>query len=120
MVPDDEAPPIIAINPHKLIIETKPPPLDRGVFTASGQTIPAGTLIEESPVLVINQTEWDDHACKTVLEHYAFIWGKQGKMALALGMGESLDSSLWTPLPYFFSNASSMLPPHVPYRYRRN
>jgi hypothetical protein len=88
MVPSVESLPILALNPLQLIVETKPPPLDRGVFTTSTQ-ITSGTIIEESPVLVFGKEEWEENGRKTLLDHYAFVWGKQGKMAVALGMGSS-------------------------------
>lgn len=77
------------LNPLHLVIQTFPPPLDRGVYTGPQQSIPVGTLIEESPVLIFTQEEWLQNGRHTVLQHYTFVWGKTGKMAIALGMGES-------------------------------
>jgi hypothetical protein len=91
---DDPAPPPLALNPLRLQVQTSPPPVDRGVYTSATQTIPAGTLVEQSPVLVFSKDEWLDKAQHTLLQHYTFVWGKKGDMALALGMGESARSTL--------------------------
>lgn len=84
---DDSVPPPLALNPLHLQVQTSPPPVDRGVYTSSTQTIPAGTLVEQSPVLVFSKDEWEHKARHTLLQHYTFVWGKKGDMALALGMG---------------------------------
>ena len=55
----------------------------RGVFTT--ETIPAHTVIEISPVLVLNAEERVDVE-KTSLYNYIFEWGEEGKNAcVALG-----------------------------------
>ena len=56
----------------------------RGVFAPSD--IPAGTIIEESPVLVLSR---DEYAAveKSVVGHYGFCWSNSG-MAIGLGLGE--------------------------------
>lgn len=85
-----------ALNPHSLQLTTRPPPTYRGVFTSPLQTLPAGTLIETAPVLVIPAHEWE-FGKKTALDHYAFVWGRRGDMAVAFGLGVfpcSLSSSL--------------------------
>lgn len=85
-----------ALNPHSLQLTTRPPPTYRGVFTSPLQTLPAGTLIETAPVLVIPAHEWE-FGKKTALDHYAFVWGRRGDMAVAFGLGAfpfSLSSSL--------------------------
>ena len=62
----------------------------RGVFAT--KEIPAGTLLEVSPVLVFPAKEYEQHGRHTQLDSYTFIWNKEssGKsdMALALGLGE--------------------------------
>lgn len=80
-------PPPNLLNPLALQIETLPLPYDRGVYTTAEQTLRPGTVVEESPVLVLSKEEWD-LGRKTVLDHYCFVWGKTGKMAVALGMGQ--------------------------------
>ena len=58
----------------------------RGVF--AHQTIKAGTLIEESPVLVLTKSEWESGRMnETILGEYGFCWSNGG-MALGLGLGE--------------------------------
>ena len=47
--------------------------------------IPRGTLIEESPLLVLSGEEWRG-ADETVLHHYAFGWGPRNKGAV-IGLG---------------------------------
>ena len=49
--------------------------------------IPAQTLVDISPVLLFNATEYEAHGRHTVLDHYTFVW-RDGRMALALGLGE--------------------------------
>lgn len=84
----DTLPPPFVINPLSLSIVTAPPPLSRGVFTSPTQpTLAVGQLVEESPVLVLDKQEWETHGRMTVLDNYAFVWGRRGNMALALGMG---------------------------------
>lgn len=54
-----------------------------GVFTK--EAIPAGTKIEESPVLVMSKKQ-SDLVDKTVLKDYVFLWGeRQVKSCIALG-----------------------------------
>jgi len=50
----------------------------RGVFAA--EPIPANTIIEISPVLVLSAAE-RKHAEKTELFNYLFEWGNKGKKA---------------------------------------
>lgn len=45
-------------------------------------------MIEISPVLLFNKQEYDDHGKHTLLDHYTFSC-KDGRMALALGLGPS-------------------------------
>jgi SET domain-containing protein len=55
--------------------------MGRGVFTS--EDIPAGTLIEIAPVIVMNATD-RPHLDKTLLHDYIFEWGKD-KCCMALG-----------------------------------
>ena len=76
----------LAVNPLNLHLRTTPD-RGRGVFTR--HSIPTGTLIEESPVLLLSKTEWDDGALdKTTLGSYGFCW-THGGMAIGLGLGTS-------------------------------
>jgi tRNA-specific adenosine deaminase 3 len=57
----------------------------RGVFAPID--IPAGTILEESPVLILTQAEWEDGKLDDgVLGGYAFNWSNGG-MAIGLGIG---------------------------------
>jgi hypothetical protein len=59
----------------------------RGVFASSD--IPAGTILEESPILVLTRAEWDEGRLDDgVLGGYAFNWSNGG-MAIGLGIGQS-------------------------------
>lgn len=75
------------LNPHGLLLVTRPPPTYRGVFTGPSQTLAAGTVIETAPVLVLGREEWRAHGRRTALDHYAFVWGRSGSMAVAFGIG---------------------------------
>jgi len=56
----------------------------RGVFTM--ERIPAGTIIEIAPVIVMEQSD-RQHLDKTLLHDYIFEWGKQSKQCcMALGL----------------------------------
>jgi SET domain-containing protein len=56
----------------------------RGVFTR--ERIPAGTVIEISPVIVMS-AEDRLHLDKTLLHDYIFIWGKEeNQCCMALGL----------------------------------
>jgi len=99
--------PYPALTPHltkaPLEILTKDPALGRGVFAS--QDIPAGQVVEISPVLVLSEQEYRgfdpkkdeeprrDGGLKGVeasqLRGYVFTWGKNGDMAVALGLGNS-------------------------------
>ena len=56
-------------------------------YLAACREIPAQTLIEVSPVLLFSAQEYAEHGKHTVLDHYTFVW-RDGRMALALGLGE--------------------------------
>lgn len=56
----------------------------RGVFTKRG--IPAGVVVECSPVIVMEQKD-REYLDKTLLHDYIFEWGlKQDKCCMALGL----------------------------------
>jgi hypothetical protein len=57
--------------------------MGRGVFTT--ENIPAGTLIEIAPVIVMDAAD-RVHLDKTRLHDYIFVWGKEeDKCCMALG-----------------------------------
>ncbi len=62
----------------------------RGIFAT--EFIPAGTVIERAPVLVMPAGEVLGTEDDTVLSHYLFEWGK-GTVALALGYGSLYNHS---------------------------
>lgn len=56
----------------------------RGVFTI--ERIPAGTIIEIAPVIVMELSD-REHLDKTLLHDYIFEWGKEKKQCcMALGL----------------------------------
>lgn len=57
------------------------------------RALPAHTLIELSPVLLFSRDEYAAYGQYTLLDHYAFRW-RDGRMALALGLGASSPSHL--------------------------
>jgi uncharacterized protein len=74
-------PPINYLSPSIYIRKTKK--AGRGVFTNA--FLQAGTLIEKSPVIVMNPEDryWID---KTLLHDYIFEWGEGGRQCcMALG-----------------------------------
>lgn len=76
------------INPLRLPVVSVPG-RGRGVFASD--PIPANTLLEEAPVLLLSQKEWEDGKMNdTILGEYGFCWSGGG-MALGLGIGESLQ-----------------------------
>ncbi|KAL1715430.1 hypothetical protein EV715DRAFT_207529 [Schizophyllum commune] len=62
----------------------------RGVHAA--REIPSQTLLEISPVLLFDREEYAEHGRHTLLDHYTFVW-KDGRMALALGLGSLFNHS---------------------------
>ncbi|KAK7048268.1 histone-lysine methyltransferase Set7, partial [Favolaschia claudopus] len=78
-----------ALN-HSLCIVKNSQGKGRGVFAA--QAIPAHILVESSPVLLLEKEEYEQHGRFTVLDHYTFKW-KNGRMALALGIGSLFNHS---------------------------
>ncbi|KAJ9116914.1 hypothetical protein QFC22_004571 [Naganishia vaughanmartiniae] len=76
------------LNPLQLEIRTTPT-AGRGVF-ATDDIPTAGTVVEESPVLVLTKKEWDDGLLNDgVLGGYGFNW-TAGGMGVGLGIGEKL------------------------------
>lgn len=73
------------INPFGLFIRPHP---TRGNGLFSPRPIPAGTIIEESPVLVLTKEQWEQGQMNgTILGEYGFCWSAGG-MAIGLGLGE--------------------------------
>ena len=73
--------------------------MGRGVFTA--EDIPAGTLIEIAPVIVMNAAD-RLHLDKTRLHDYIFVWGKEeNKCCMALGLIPIYNHSYKSNCEYF-------------------
>ncbi|KAJ9113963.1 hypothetical protein QFC19_000159 [Naganishia cerealis] len=79
------------LNPLQLEIRTTPT-AGRGVFAT--EDIPAaGTVVEESPVLVLTKKEWDDGLLNDgVLGGYGFNW-TAGGMGVGLGIASMFNHS---------------------------
>ncbi|MFK2825196.1 SET domain-containing protein [Bacillus sp. B190/17] len=76
-----------------------------GVY--AGRDIKTGELIEVSPILVSDKTEWK-YLRKTVLVDYCFSWGKNYKhTAIALGYGALFNHS-YTPNALFDYNEDNL------------
>jgi hypothetical protein len=74
------------MNPLALFLLSRPG-RGRGVFAPCD--IPAGTLIEESPVLLLSKQEWEmGRLDDTILGEYGFCWSNGG-MGIGLGLGMS-------------------------------
>lgn len=73
-------------------------PKGRGIF--AGRNIPAGTVIDTCPALILDPTENVEHIEKTSLYHYTYNWpivdasGKPTKtQAVVLGLGSMFNHS---------------------------
>jgi SET domain-containing protein len=71
----------------------------RGVFTH--ERIPAGTVIEIAPVIVMEMAD-REHLDKTLLHDYIFEWGKlKDKCGMALGLVPIYNHSYKSNCEYF-------------------
>lgn len=71
----------------------------RGVFTR--ERIPAGTIVEVAPVIVMPGTD-REHLDKTLLHDYIFEWGKEkDHCAMALGLIPIYNHSYNSNCEYF-------------------
>ena len=74
------------INPLGTYLARHP---ERGNGVFASREIRAGTVIEDSPVLVITRQQWADGKMDDcILGSYAFCW-RQGGLGIGLGSGES-------------------------------
>ncbi|KAI0647731.1 hypothetical protein C8Q79DRAFT_999339 [Trametes meyenii] len=78
----------------------------RGVYAC--REISAQTLIEVSPVLLFTVEEYEAHGRHTVLDHYTFKW-RDGRMALALGLGSLFNHSQRPNVSYTLDSASESI-----------
>ncbi|TXT13082.1 hypothetical protein VHUM_01483 [Vanrija humicola] len=91
------------INPLALHVRQLPG-RGRGVFAAAA--IPAGSVLEEAPVLLLTKEQWDQGKMDdTVLGEYGFCWSNGG-MALGLGMASLFNHSS-TPNVNFVRNTAA-------------
>ncbi|OJA16836.1 hypothetical protein AZE42_03632 [Rhizopogon vesiculosus] len=74
----------------------------RGVYAS--RVIPPQTVIEVSPVLLFSKSEYEDHGRHTILDHYTFKW-RDGRMALALGLGSLFNHSTHPNVIYMLDRA---------------
>jgi SET domain-containing protein len=73
--------------------------MGRGVFTR--ERIPAGTVIEISPVIVMDKKD-KEYLDKTLLHNYIFEWGKQkDKCCMALGLIPMYNHNYKSNCEYF-------------------
>ncbi len=85
------------LKPYLFVDETAG--MGRGVFTR--ERIPAGTVIELSPVIVMG-SEDRVHLDKTALHDYIFEWGKnKDKCCMALGLVPVYNHSYKSNCEYF-------------------
>jgi len=79
----------------------------RGVFTH--ERIPANTVIEIAPVIVMQKTD-REHLDKTLLHDYIFEWGKEkDKCAMALGLIPIYNHSYKSNCEYFMDYEDSSI-----------
>ncbi|PWN19843.1 hypothetical protein BCV69DRAFT_35809 [Microstroma glucosiphilum] len=78
------------LNPNNLLILSHQ---SRGRGVYASRPLPAGTVVEISPVLIFGKDEWEQHGSRTILDCYTFKWGRMGEMALALGLGSLFNHS---------------------------
>jgi SET domain-containing protein len=85
------------IKPYLYIDDV--PGMGRGVFTR--ERIPGGTIVELSPVIVMNGSD-RVHLDKTLLHDYIFEWGKQkDQCCMALGFIPMYNHSYASNCEYF-------------------
>ncbi|EPQ29063.1 uncharacterized protein PFL1_03352 [Pseudozyma flocculosa PF-1] len=82
------------LNPHGLEIRDAGNGSGRGIYAS--RRLPAGTLLEISPVLLFPPGEYDKFGRHTQLDGYTFVWRRTEAgsiMALALGLGSLFNHS---------------------------
>ncbi|WVR05762.1 hypothetical protein IAU60_002787 [Kwoniella sp. DSM 27419] len=78
------------MNPLNLYLLSHP---DRGRGVFAPRVIPAGELLEESPVLLLSKEEWERGSMNdTILGSYGFCWSNGG-MAIGLGLASLFNHS---------------------------
>ncbi|GAB5590169.1 hypothetical protein Unana1_05069 [Umbelopsis nana] len=78
----------LVLQTHTLGLELRNhPQRGRGVFTT--RALAARTLVDISPVLLMDHGEYSAHGQHTILDHYTYRW--EGGFALALGLGSMFN-----------------------------
>lgn len=80
----------MALTPSTMIEVKRAKGKGRGVYASVA--IPAGTVFERAPLLVMSEKEALAHEYSHILPAYVFEYGK-GKVALALGFGSLYNHS---------------------------
>lgn len=81
---NDDPPKIAVINPLGAYIAQHP---ERGNGVFASRVIRPGTVIEDSPVLVITREQWEGGKMdQLILGSYGFCW-RHGGMGIGLGTG---------------------------------
>ncbi|WVQ97140.1 hypothetical protein IAU59_004250 [Kwoniella sp. CBS 9459] len=94
------------MNPLNLYLLSHPQ-RGRGVFAPA--SIPAGTLIEESPVLVLTKEEWEGGRMNdSILGSYGFCWSNGG-MAIGLGLASLFNHSSSPNVNFIRSTANGTI-----------
>jgi SET domain-containing protein len=85
------------LKPYLFVEKT--PQMGKGVFTR--ERIPANTVIEISPVIVMKKED-REHLDKTLLHDYIFLWGKlQDECCMALGLIPMYNHNYKSNCEYF-------------------
>lgn len=93
------------LKPYLFVDATKEK--GRGVFTR--ERIPANTVIEVSPVIVMDKAD-REHIDKTLLHDYIFEWGKEkDKCCMALGLIPIYNHSYRSNCEYFMDFEEAMM-----------
>lgn len=80
-----------ARKPRPSLLVKPSGPRDRGIY--ANRRFRKGEPIEDVPVIVIPDEEWE-HVAATVLYHYAFCFGEESEhVAIALGYGSLYNHS---------------------------
>jgi SET domain-containing protein len=93
------------LKPYLYLDQTRG--IGRGVFTI--ERIPAGTVIEIAPVIVMKLAD-REHLDKTLLHDYIFEWGKQkDQCCMALGLIPMYNHDYKSNCEYFMDFEDSTI-----------
>ncbi|KZS99472.1 uncharacterized protein LAESUDRAFT_622207, partial [Laetiporus sulphureus 93-53] len=74
----------------------------------ASRPIDAYTVVEISPVLLFSSEEYEAHGKYTVLDPYTFRW-RDGRMALALGLGSLFNHSQSPNVSYIINTKTESI-----------